>query len=307
MEYQIRVTANGQLELASSEQRSHFEEQFRAAVRIEDKSRRLRAVSQVILPPIQKVAPYLEWTQHFLAPRPEGPDDHVRIALDEYTAVAFMASPDGGIEYVRPYREYTTLSWRMIRAGLEIPWDADSWGWDMIGKKMMEVAEEFARKRDGVRRPLLDAAAISQAGHIPTVATSLSKASVDSIIQSAATAGFPVTLVAINTGTMMDMSGWTLPANSMISGAVPERVGNDILTRLFTPGYGNVMWIANHTVPSDYLYFGAPPAQVGWRLEGPTRSASDVDIDNDLDRHNWRQQVAAYVGGSHRIWRLQIT
>jgi hypothetical protein len=195
----------------------------------------------------------------------------------------------------------------MVRAGLEIPWDADKWGWDVISKKMMEVAEEFARKRDDIRRPLLDSAAVSQAGHIPTVASALTKASVDSIVKSAAGVGFPVVQVAVNTGTMMDMSGWTLPSNSMIAGAVPERVGSDILTRLFTPGYADLNWIVNHTIPSDYLYFSGPPAQVGYEFMGGVRSASDQDIDHDLDKHNWRQEVAAYLGGSHNVWRLQIT
>lgn len=306
MNYDLSVQG-GQLVLGSSEQVRSFETNFRNAVRIEDRAARLRAVSQVILPPIRKVAPYLEWTNRFFAPRSEGPDDHVRIALDEYTVVAFFSSADGGIEYTRPYREYTTVSWRMIRCGLEIPWDADRWGWDMISKKMMEAAEELARKRDDLRKPLLDAAAISQAGHIPEVSSSLTKASVDSILKSAAGAGFPVTQAAVNVGTMMDMSGWTLPSNSMIAGAVPERVGSDILTRLFSPGYGDINWIVNHTIPSNYLYFSGPPSDVGYQFMGGVRSASDQDIDHDLDRHNWRQEVAAYLGGSHRVWRLEIT
>ena len=306
MEFELKIQG-GQLVLSGSEQTKAFEANFRAAVRIEDRASRLRAVSQVILPPIRKVAPYLEWTNHFFAPRSEGPDDHVRIPLDEYTVVAFFSSADGGIEYTRPYRKYNTVSWRMIRCGVEIPWDADRWGWDVISRKMLEAAEEFARKRDDLRRPLLDAAAISQAGHIPTVATTLTKASVDSILKSAAGAGFPVTQAAINTGTMMDMSGWTLPANSMIAGVVPERIGNDIMTRLFSPGYGDINWIVNHTIPSGYVYFGGPPGEVGWQFMGGTRSASDQDIDHDLDKHNWRQEVAAHLEGSHRIWRLQIT
>jgi len=306
MEYQLSIQG-GQITLGSSDQIKAFEDSFRRAVRIEDKASRLNAVAQVILPPIRKVAPYLEWTQHFLVQRPEGPNDHVRIALDEYTAVAFFSSADGGIEYVRPYRKYTTVDWRMIRAGLHIPWDADRWGWDMISRKMLEVAEEFARKRDNLRRPLLDAAAISQAGHIPTVATVMTKASIDAVIKSSATAGFPVKMVAVNSGTVMDMTGWTLPANSMLSGIMPPKLGMDAWTRLFSPGYGDITWIVNHTIPSNYLYFSGPPGEVGYQFMGGTRSASDVDIDHDLDRHNWRQEVSAHVEGAHRVWRLQIT
>lgn len=306
MDYNLKVQG-GQLVLGDSEQVRSFEENFRNAVRIEDRAARLKAVSQVILPPIRKVAPYMEWTNRFFAPRPEGPNDHVRIALDEYTVVAFFSSADGGIEYTRPYREYTTVSWRMIRCGLEIPWDADRWGWDMISKKMMEAAEELARKRDDLRKPLLDAAAISQAGHIPTVASALTKASVDSILKSAAGNGFPMAQVAVNTGTAMDMSGWTLPSNSMFGNAIPERVGEQIITQLYFNGYGRINWIINHTIPSNYLYFSASPDQVGYQFMGGVRSASDQDIDHDLDKHNWRQEAAAYLGGSHNVWRLQIT
>lgn len=312
MDYGLKVQG-GQIQFedvpkaTASDQREHFMEQFRAAVRIEDKSRRLNATAQVILPPILKVAPYLEWTQNFFMQRSEGPERHVRIAQDEYTALALYSSPDGGIEYVRPWRKYTTVSWRQIRAGLQIPWDADMWGWDMVSRKMTEVAEEFARRRDELRQPLLNAAAVSQAGHIPTVATTLSKASVDSIIQTSATNGFPVTQVAVNSGTLMDMTSWTLPSNSMIAGVVPEVVGRDILTRLYWNGYGGLTWIANHTIPSNYLYFSGRPANVGYQFMGPTRAASDVDIDHDLDKHNWRQQVAAHVEGSQWVWRLEIT
>ncbi len=306
MDYKLKIVG-GQLTLEDPDQRKRFEEDFRKAVRIEDKAARLNAVSQVILPPIRKVAPYMEWTNRFFVQRSEGPDDHVRIAQDEYTAVAFMSSADGGIEYVRPWRKYTTVDFHMIRAGLEIPWDADRWGWDVISTKMLEVAEEFARRRDEHRQPLLDAAAISQAGHIPTVATTLSNASVDNVIQTSARLGFPVTQVAVNSGRVMDMRTWTFPANTMFTGVGSLNFGNDIMTRLFMPGYGNLTWIVNHTIPWDYLYFSGPPANVGYQWMGPTRSASDVDIDHDLDRHNWRQEISADIEGSQWVWRLQIT
>lgn len=306
MDYQLKIQG-GQLVLGSSEQIKSFEDSFRRAVRIEDRAARLNAVSQVVLPPIRKVAPYMEWTNRFFVQRPEDAYDHVRFAVDEYTAVAFMSSADGGIEYTRPWRKYETTTWRMIRAGLEIPWDADRWGWDVISQKMMEVAEEFARKRDDLRRPLLDAAAVSQAGHIPTVASSLSKASIDSIIQTSNRLGFPVKQVAVNAGRIMDMSGWTFPSNSMFSGSMPDSIGANIFTRLFDPGYGDLLWIANHTIPWDYLYLSGPPSNVGEQFMGGTRSASDQDIDHDLDKHNWRQETAAVVRGSQWVWRLQIT
>ena len=306
MDYSLKVEA-GRLTL-EAEQREHFMSQLKAAMRIESAADRIKAVSQIVYPPIRKVADYLEWTQHFFVPETVTPGSVVRIAQDEYTAYAFYSSPDGGIMYTRPWRKYTTIDWRQIRVGIELEWTIADWGWDVVSAKMLEVAEELARRRDELRQPLLTAAAISQAGHMPEVATSLTKASVDSVITTAAGAGFPVTQVAVNTGTLMAMTGWTLPANSMLSGAFPPSLGSDMLTKLYTDGYGGLRWIVNHTIPSNYLYFSGPANKVGWFwTNGGARTASEQDIDRDVDKHTWRQEVAAHVEGTQWVWRLEIT
>ena len=306
MDYSLKVEA-GRLTL-EAEQREHFMSQLKAAMRIESAADRIKAVSQIVYPPIRKVADYLEWTQHFFVPETVTPGSVVRIAQDEYTAYAFYSSPDGGIMYTRPWRKYTTIDWRQVRVGIELEWTIADWGWDVVSAKMLEVAEELARRRDELRQPLLTAAAISQAGHMPTVATSLTKASVDSVITTAAGAGFPVTQVAVNTGTLMAMTGWTLPANSMLSGAFPPSLGSDMLTKLYTDGYGGLRWIVNHTIPSNYLYFSGPANKVGWFwTNGGARTASEQDIDRDVDKHTWRQEVAAHVEGTQWVWRLEIT
>ena len=306
MDYQLKIES-GRLML-EADQREHFMDQLKQAMAIESRRDRLQAVSQIVYPPIRKVADYLEWTQYFYVPQTVKPGTVIRVAQDEYTAHAFFSSPDGGIMYTRPWRKYTTIEWRQIRVGMEFEWDIADWGWDVVSAKLMEVAEELARRRDDLRQPLLNAAAISQAGHVPTVASSLTKAAVDSIIKSSTKNGFPVTQVAVNTGTLMDMSSWTLPSNSMISGSLPPEVGGDILTRLYTNGYGGLKWIANHTIPSNYLYFSGPPSKVGWFwTNGGVRTASEQDIDRDVDKHTWRQEVAALVEGSHWVWRLEIT
>lgn len=301
------VKAEGGRIVSDREQREHFMAQFRAAIRHQVRDKRLEMVAQVILPPIRKVATYLEWSNRFFVQNDYDAYDVVRIAVDEYTAVAHFTSPDGQPLYTRPYRQYTTVDWRTIKVGLEIPWDADRWGWDVVGKKMMEASEELARKRDDFRKPLLDSAAQSKAGHVPEVASSMSKASVDAIIVAAAAAGFPVTQVAINIGDMMDQTGWTLPSNSIFGSAMPERIGNDILTRLYFNGYGGLTWITNHTIPTNYAYFSGPPSQVGYQFMSGIRTASDTNIHKDLDYHNWRQNAAASVQGAHNLWRLQIT
>jgi len=297
----------GRLQL-QADQREVFMNLLRRTRDIEDKNKRLKAFSEIIYPPIRKVADYMEWTQYFFVPQTVKPGTFVRISQDEYTAYAFMSSPDGGIMYTRPWRKYTTMEWSQIRCGMEFEWNIADWGWDVVSTKLMEVAEELARRRDELRQPLLTAAAISQAGHMPTVATVLTKASVDAIIKSSTTAGFPVTQVALNTGTLMDMSGWTLPANSMISGSVPQSVGGDILTRLYTNGYGGLTWIANHSIPANYAYFSGPANKIGWFWSnGGPRNVSEQDIDRDVDKHTWRQEVGAHVEGTQWVWLLEIT
>lgn len=290
-----------------AEQRDHFMSRLQRAMQIKNADDRLSAVSEVVLPPIRKVADYMEWTNYFFTPRSDPVGSFIRIAQDEYTAYAFMSSPDGGIMYTRPWRKYTTMEWRQIRCGMEFEWNIAQWGWDVVSTKLLEVAEELARRRDELRQPLLNAAAISQAGHIPTVATVMTKASIDSIIKTSTTNGFPVTQVAVNSGTLMDMAGWTLPANSMVAGSVPTDVGGSILTKLYSPGYGSLTWIANHTIPSNYLYLSGPPSKIGWFWSQGVRNVSEQDIDRDVDKHTWRQEVGAHVEGSHWVWRLQIT
>lgn len=305
MDYNLKIES-GRLHL-QADQRDYFMSQLRKAMQIKNADERLTATSEVVLPPIRKVADYLEWTQHFFVPRSDPPGSFIRIVQDEYTAYAFMSSPDGGIMYTRPWRKYTTMEWRQIRCGMEFEWNIADWGWDVVSAKLLEVAEELARRRDELRQPLLNAAAQSQAGHVPTVATTMTKAAIDSIIKTSTTNGFPVTQVAVNSGTLMDMSGWTLPANSMIAGSVPTEVGGSILTKLYNPGYGSLAWIANHTIPSNYLYFSGPANKVGWFWSQGVRNVSEQDIDRDVDKHTWRQEVGAHVEGSHWVWRLEVT
>src|SRR4030042_5773475 len=180
MNYNLKLES-GRWEL-DPDQRTHFLESLKRASDMRSAEERFRAVAQIVMPPIRKVAEYLEWSQYFFVPQTLKPGDPIRIAQDEYTAHAFYSSPDGAIMYTRPWRKYTTIDWRQIRVGMEFEWTIADWGWDVVSTKLMEVAEELARRRDELRQPLLDAAAISQAGHMPTVATSLTKAAGDSLI-----------------------------------------------------------------------------------------------------------------------------
>ena len=89
---------------------------------------------------------------------------------------------------------------------------------------------------------------------------------------------------------------------------MPPNIGGDIFTKLFSNGYGNLKWVVNHSIPSNYLYFAGPPSKVGWFwTKGGIRTASEQDIDRGMDKHTWRQMVAARVEGSQWVWKLEIT
>ena len=175
-----------------------------------------KMLAQTIIPPIKQIADYQEWTGMFFNRCEVGPLEVLRIAQDNPTMISLYTSPNGEVFFTRPGRTtYVSTSMSMIDAGLEIGWDdLESAGWDLLGAKVAEVGEEFARKRDAAGEVVLEAAVASLAGHIPTVATTMTKAAVDGVFELAATAGWTITQVAVNPATMMDMTGWTWGSRS---------------------------------------------------------------------------------------------
>jgi len=264
-------------------------------------------LAAALIEPIRKIAPYVEWTQTFFVQRNLKDGEDPALPLDDYTCAAFYTGPTGQALFTRPGRRYFRPDFTMIDVGLAIGWDdMANAGWDVLARKQVECAEELARKRDALAQAVLDAAVSSVAGHTPTVASSMTKAAVDSIFASANAAGWQITQVVINTGRAMDMTSWTWPADGMwLTG--PER-GEEILRQGYISNYGGAAWIARHTVPSNYVYFSVAPSMVGVKTQlGDTRTASDVDIYKKEDHYVWDERLSYAVLNEYGLWRLEIT
>lgn len=268
------------------------------------------AMGQALIEPIRKIADYIEWAKIFFTDVSIAPGQDNRIPVDDYTVVGFYSSPDGQVLYTRPGRQYTRPDFTGIRVGLELGWDdmAEAM-WNVQARKMLEAAEELARKRDTLARDAFDAAVTSISGHTATVASTLTKASVDAAFKAQAAIGFPIKRIAINTGTLIDMTTWvTSAATSNAMWLLTDRAAEDIKNRLYISNYGGAAWFASWTVPSNYVYMSGDPDKVGYRqFKGGIRAASDIDIDKGVDKHRWDQKLAMYVGNPYNLYRIQIT
>jgi hypothetical protein len=269
-----------------------------------------KMLADMIIPPIRLVADYQEWTRMFFEQRNIGPRDNVRIALEEPGVIALYTSPNGEVFFTRPgITTYVSPSYLMIDSGLEIGWDdMASAGWDVLGRKVLETGEEFARKRDVQGQSFLDAAAVAVSGHAATVAGGvMTMAAVDAILKAASAAGWDITQIAVNTATVMDMKSWVWGSEQHLW----MQPTNDqlVLQKFYASNYGGASWYAFRSVPTNYVYFSGTPAQMGSKryLQGGTRTASDVDIKKRVDLYTWDEKWGHYIENTYPLWRLEIT
>jgi len=265
-------------------------------------------LAQTILGPIKKVADYHEWTAGVLQRSTRNLGDVIRVAIDSPTVIGFYTSPDGGVNFVRPGRKYATVELNMFNVGIELGWyDAEVAGWDILAQKIKEAGEELARKRDEIRQDVIDTAVAAVSGHTSTVASSMSKASVDAIFEDAASSGFRIVQVRINTGRIMDMTDWTWPSNSMWNRLGPERA-EEVIRNGFVTGYGGAEWRAFTSVPTNYVYFFGEPQYIGWEfpVSGAPQRRVQSDIKNGVDYYRYDDFLGAYAIGN-AVWRLEIT
>lgn len=275
--------------------------------RYRDARERSQIVGQGIVEPIRQLAPYKSWTDMFFMPVPLTLADDPRIPLDDPIAVAFETHPEGAVAFVRPRLKWARPDYDAIDTGVEIPWDVmKAARWAVMQTKMTEAAEELARLKDAIAQQILDVAVCSIASHTYGVATSISKTSIDTVFKDAATIGFPVTQVAINTGTMLAMRAWT--GNSFGLQSLPDEEVRQLLYTGYIGEYGGARWYAHHSVPTNQVYFGGDANQIGYHhIIGGTEANSDVDIIERIDIHTLHEKHAWYVGNAYALWRLTVT
>ena len=264
-------------------------------------------VGQGIREPIRQLAEYRSWTDMFFVGWEVGPTQDNRIPVDDPIVPAYITHPEGEVFFVRPHTRWVRPDWIMIDTGVEIAWDTmEAAGWPVLRRKLTEAAEAMARLKDTQAQTILNTAVTGIAGHVFAVAGAITKVSIDTVFATAATIGFPIRQVAINSGAVLAMRTWT--GNTFGLENLPEAEVRDLLYQGYLGEYGGAAWYAHHSVPTNFVYFSGPPDEVGYHQRmGGTRVASDVDITQRIDLHTMDEKHAWYIGNPYSTWRLQIT
>lgn len=270
------------------------------------------AMGAAVREPIRQLARYKEWTHVFFTPWSLAPTDDNRIPLDNPIGAAFISSPEGRPMMVTPgVQLWTRPSFYEIKAGLRIHWNLlKTAGWPILARRLEEVADDLARRRDAKRKAFLDAGVAAVTGHAVSVSGGkFTKASLDSFIVAAAQIGFPITQGAINPARLMDMTGWTNGSTSALPYFwAPQETSNQVYRNLWAEGYANIRWFASISVPMDQIYLSGDPAEIGYDQDhGAGTSASDVDIEEGVDLHMIREEHAHYIGNNYNVWKITIT
>jgi len=262
------------------------------------------AFMAAIVEPIDAVVAYLEMYQIFFTPAPIGDNEDPKIPVENIIALAWETHQDAAVLYVRPGYSWTRPEFKTFDTGIEINWETmRRSGWNVLARTMKRAAEALARKRDERRRGILNAAVLGS--HDWTVSGTLTKASVDDILQAQVAAGFPITQVLVNAATIMDMGAWTWTTAQLI---LPEAETREVLRTLHFANYGGASWYSNVNAPANEVWFSGPASVIGYEMtRGQANSASDVDITQKVDRHAmYDKEYANYVQNALPIARLRI-
>lgn len=264
-------------------------------------------LGQAIVEPIVQVVPYMElYAPVFFDEVTYGSLDDNSIPVEDTVAMGFETHQDGAVQFVRSGFSWTRPDFTTFDTGIEVPWEAlRKAGWNFLARQMKRATEELARKRDVMAKGVMDTAFINNPslGYNVT-GGKLTKAAVDSVLKAKAQIGFPVRRVLVNSGTIMDMASFTWPTGLYL----PDQEAREIIKNLYIGNYGGAEWYINPFAPTDTVYFGGLPNQIGWhQLRGAVSTASDVDITNKVDKHAiYDAEHAFYIGNVWTLAKLTI-
>ena len=264
-----------------------------------------------LVPPIAQAIPYVEMYNIFFSDVSYADLDDNRLPVEkDVVSMAWETHADAEILFTRPGYMFTRPDFTEWDTGIEISWRTiRRAGWNVLDRAMQRATWELARKRDAQKKAALDTAIAALSGHASTVATALTKASVDSVLQSAAEIGYPILKGLTNPSTLMAMAagaGWTWGSEGF---KIPESFADKLLTTLYVGTYGGVAWHVNPHHATDYVYLGGNAQDIGYhQIRGSMQTASDVDIVKKADLHTIMDaEHATYIGNSYNLWRIQIT
>lgn len=260
-------------------------------------------LAAAIVEPIQKVVPYLEIYSNAFVNVNYGELEDNSIPVEDIVTIAWETHLDGAARPTRPGFSWTRPSFVFFDTAIEMPWATARYaGWNILARSMKRATEDLARKRDQLAGNVWDAAVLP--AHVVTITGgALTKAGVDSVIQSAMNSGFPVKRAIANPGTLAKMASFTWPNN--LSG---ERV-DQLLTKFMFTDYGGVQWELNPFFTTSEVRFYGDASEVGYhQTQGSVRNASQVDIINKRDIYLIEDAGHAYtVQNDATLWQIMIT
>jgi len=263
------------------------------------------ALAQTILPPIEKVVPYVEQYPIFFMPQAYGELDDNSIAVEDTVAIAWETHQDGAARPVRSGYSFTRPGFLTYDTAIEVPWAMTrKAGWNFLERQMRRAAEELAKKRDQKARDIFVAALLPS--HVVTVSGGLlTKAGLNTVVKNAADIGFPVQRALVNPGTLKDFADFTWPVGVNL----PDSRVEQLLRTLYIADYAGIAWYTNPFTPTDRVKFSGDPSQVGWhQTRGGVRNSSDVDMLNKRDLYLIEDQEHAwFVGNDATLWEIRIT
>jgi hypothetical protein len=259
-----------------------------------------------IVEPIMQVVPYVEmWSPVFFQDMTYDYLEDNTIPVEDLPVIAYETHQEGAVLYTKAGYSWTRPDFDQWDVGIEVPWATlKKAGWNFLARQMNYATWALARKRDANAKNVLTAA-IPTANQYTVSGGKLTKTAIDAVLKAKASIGFPVRRVLINSGTIMDMAQFTWPTGLYL----PDQEARELIRNLYLGEYGGADFYINPFAPTDFVYFGGLPNQIGWhQVRGAITAASDVDITNKVDKHAISDaEHAWYVGNVYTLASLQIT
>lgn len=272
-----------------------------------------RMFAEAVREPIRILSRYKSWTGTFFAEDPRAWGDDNKIPVDNPIGAAFYSAMDSRPYAITPgVQQYVRPQFFTEKAELNIKWHTiKTVGWNIMARRLEEVADELARRRDAKARGFLVAGvAANSATHVlSNSGNAFLKASIDSLLKLSAEIGWPITQGAINPGRLMDMTGWTNGSSTSLPYFwAPENSREQVYRQLYADAYGNVRWTVSKDIGMGEIWFSGEPEDIGYhQTHGEAQSASAVDIHLMQDEHVIYEDHAFYIGNVFNVWENTIT
>lgn len=261
--------------------------------------------------PIRQLARYKEWGFYFFQDWPVVPGEDNRIPIDHPISTVFITSPEARAYAITPGSQLWVIpSFFEVKGMLRMPWRLlQTAAWPILQRRLEEVSDDMARKRDTAARAALLATVTASGQSVNSTGSKLNKVAVDTVIANAIAIGFPMMQMAINPARLTDMAGWTNGSTTALPFFWgPDSKREEIYNKLYADGYAGLRYVLSYNIPANEVWFSGDPVELGYhQMYGPAQSASDVNIEDGVDLHVVREDHSFYVGNMYNVWKIAIT